>query len=68
MTLIRAVAREVLGLFVDDGLFAASLLVWIGTVWLLLPRLGVPPTWTPWLLFGGLVAILLESTIRRAGR
>ena len=68
MTLIRAVARQVLGLFVDDGLFAASLLVWIGTVWLLLPRLGVPSIWTPWLLFGGLVAILLESTIRRAGR
>lgn len=68
MTLIRAIARKVFGLIVDDGLFAASLLVWIGAVWLLLPRLGVPPTWTPWLLFGGLVAILLESTVRRARR
>jgi hypothetical protein len=68
MTLIRTIAREILGLFVDDGLFAASLLLWIGAVWLLLPHLGVPAAWTPYLLFAGLGAILLESAVRRAKR
>ena len=65
MTLIRTIAREIFGLFVDDGLFAVSLLVWIGAVWLLLPPLGVPSAWSPFLLFGGLAAILLESAVRR---
>lgn len=68
MPLLKTIAREIYRLFVDDGSFAASLLVWIGAVWLLLPRLGVPSAWSPCLLFGGLAAILLESAVRRARR
>jgi hypothetical protein len=64
---IQTIWNEFIGLFVDDGSFAAALLAWLGACWLLLPRLGLPSAWTPMFLFAGLVLILAESTVRRSG-
>jgi hypothetical protein len=68
MRWIRTVASEVFGLFVDDGSFAVAILVWLGLCWLLLPRIGVPPSVMGPVLFVGLAAILVESAARRARR
>ena len=67
MRRIGFVLRELFGLFADDGRFALSIVVWIGIVWLVLPRLGLGRAWEGVALFAGLAAILLESTRRRAG-
>ncbi len=61
-----AVAREVFGLFVDDGSFAAAILGWLLLVGLCLPRLGIAAGWEGLTLAGGLVSILVESATRRA--
>ena len=68
MSWIKAVLHELLGLFVDDGAFAAAIVAWLLVVWLILPRLGVGPGWSGGMLVAGLVLILLESTARRARR
>jgi len=44
---IQTIWNEFIGLFVDDGSFAAALLAWLGACWLLLPRLGLPSAWSP---------------------
>ena len=67
MNSLKAVADELIGLFVDDGSLAALVLVWLGVCWLLLPRLGFPSPVPPALLFVGLALILSESVVRRAG-
>jgi hypothetical protein len=68
MRLIRTVADEVFGLFVDDGSFAVAILVWLLLVWLAVSRAGVGPGWGAIALFLGLAAILVESVTRRARR
>jgi hypothetical protein len=61
----RSIARELLGLFVDDGSFALAILVWLAVVWLLIRPLQLPiPAGI--LLFLGLAAILVESVTRFA--
>lgn len=62
----RTVCHEVFGLFVDDGSFAISIIVWLGIVWLLLPHLAVFSWWNGTILFAGLACILVESTLRYA--
>ena len=66
MTWLRNIVAELFGLFVDDGSFAVAILVWLGLLWLLLPRLPLDDTWRAVILFFGLAAILLESVMRRA--
>ena len=66
MNLLRTVAAEAWGLFVDDGPFAVAILLWLALCWALLPRLGLPIPWPPLMLFAGLGAILVWSAIRRA--
>ena len=64
MSQLRAVAREIWGLFIDDGWFAAAVLVWLGVFRLglaQLPGAGV-------VLFSGLALILLVSAVRFARR
>ena len=68
MRWIRAVADEVFGLFVDDGSFAVTIIVWLLLVWLAVSRLGVGSGWAAAGLFLGLAAILVESVVRRARR
>lgn len=65
---LRTVAREVYGLFVDDGSFAAAIVSWIGILWLVLPRMGVPSRVSALVLVLGLAALLVESTLRFARR
>lgn len=67
MTLLGRVAREIWGLFVDDGSLAVAILVLVAAL-AILRRAGVLGGWAcGWLLFLGLLAILLEN-VRRAAR
>ena len=68
MTWLTTILREIFGLFVDDGAFAVTILVWLAVVALVPPRLGLDPSWTAVLLFAGLAVILIESATRRARR
>ena len=65
---INTIVRETFGLFVEDGSFAAAILIWVAAVWLLLPRLGLSAHGQAVVLFAGLALILLESASRRARR
>jgi hypothetical protein len=67
MRVLRAIWDEVLGLFVDDGSLAAAILVVVGMVALLRKFDVIAPPLGGGMLFGGLVAILLEN-IRRGAR
>ena len=66
MTWLSTIWSEFIGLFVDDGSFAAAILAWLAFCWLVLPRLGLAPAWQPAILFVGLALILVESALRRA--
>ena len=66
MNALKAMLREMFGLFVDDGSLAIAVLVWLALLWLLLPQLPVSALWHGVILFAGLLAILLESALRRA--
>ncbi len=72
MNWLRTIAREIFGLFVDDGSFALLILLWLGLIALLLPYLAWMPIWTlKWrgaILFLGLAAILMGSALRYARR
>ena len=68
MRWMRTVAREVLGLFVDDGSFAFAILIWLTLMWFGLPRLQAFVRWRGVILFAGLGLILIESTVRTAKR
>jgi hypothetical protein len=57
--------QEVYGLFVEDGSYAVSILVWLGIAALVFPHL--PGGWRGPLLFLGLVLVLLEN-VRRTAR
>ena len=66
MKWLRSVVREVWGLFVDDGSFAAAIVVWLALAVLVLPR--VAAGWAGPVWFVGLAAILIESVLRAARR
>ena len=68
MRWLKAVISEVFGLFVDDGRFSLAIIVWVGAVWLVLPRLNILPAWNGVILFVGLAVILVESALHRARR
>ena len=65
MPWIRAVIKETWGLFVDDGVFALSIVGWLAAA-SVLPKLSLPPAWNCLMLFGGLASILLRSALARA--
>lgn len=67
MKVIRTVAREIFGLFVDDGSFAVLILAWIAITWLMAFKLLANPECGGLILFCGLGLILLGSTARRSG-
>jgi hypothetical protein len=68
MRWIQSVAREVVGLFVDDGSFAGAILAWIMVCITLLPRVAAGARWAGLALFAGLAAILIESVLRFSRR
>ncbi len=67
MNWLRGIGSELLGLFVDDGWFALSVIIWVIACGLALPRLSLPSALPPIILFIGLALILARSALRRAG-
>ncbi|MDG4893293.1 MAG: hypothetical protein EOR72_11900 [Mesorhizobium sp.] len=65
--MIRLVFKGLVGMFVDDGNLALLALILIALVTAAVKVLGLPPLVGGFLLLGGCLAILLEST-RRAAR
>jgi hypothetical protein len=61
---VRSVLRELWGLFVDDGSFAAAITVWVGFVLLILRRFVGFQTWGGLVLVGGLAVLLVENVLR----
>lgn len=66
MTWLKAIVREVFGLFVDDGYLAIATLAWLVAAWLAV-RAG-HGDWQGWCLFAGLAAILVASVLRATRR
>jgi hypothetical protein len=64
---LRTIALELYGLFVDDGLFAAAILLWLALT-LIAAHTTLSPRWRALALIAGLAAILIESLIRASGR
>ncbi|MBZ9669879.1 hypothetical protein FJ970_03040 [Mesorhizobium sp. B2-1-8] len=67
MNVIRLVAREFFGMFVDDGNLALLALVLVAAVTAAVKLLALPPLVGGALLLVGCLAILLQS-VRRAAR
>lgn len=68
MKLVMTAARELFGLFVDDGSLAVALVAWI---LVLHAASRFWPSLDPWgaaILLLGCVAILIENTLRAAKR
>lgn len=67
MNAFKTIARELLGLVVDDVGFAVTIVGWIALAWLLFAYVIPLSPWGAVLFFTGLAAILLESVARRSG-
>ena len=65
MKVLQTILSELIGLLVDDWVFAGSILVWIGLFALLRPLLGL---WAGPILFAGLAALALVFVVRKARR
>lgn len=57
-----------LRVFVEDGRYAITIVVWLTLAWRVLPALALGDLWSVAALFAGLLAILLESVLRGARR
>jgi hypothetical protein len=66
MPWLKAIFRELFGLFVDDDSFALTIIVWLGIGRWVLPRLAMTTACAGVILFAGLAVILSENTWRRA--
>ena len=67
MSALATAAREIWGLFVDDGKLAIGLVVWCAIAGLIFPRLPMTPEADALLLAFGCIAILI-ATVLAAGR
>lgn len=67
MNVFVTAIKEVYGLFVEDGSYAASILIWLLVAALVLPHaaLGI---WRAPLLCAGLLFLLVENVLRSARR
>ena len=68
MRWLRTIAREVYGLFVDDGSFAIAIVVWLVALKVLVLYTNLASHWSGFLLFAGLAAILVQSALRASRR
>jgi hypothetical protein len=68
MSWLKTIILEIYGLFVDDGTYAVAIVAWLAIAALVLPRLDIPASADALILFAGLLLILFESTLRRAGK
>jgi hypothetical protein len=64
---LKHIVSEVVGLFVDDAAFAASIVIWIAIVGLAAWALPAARVWLGPTLFAGLAAILAVGVARRRG-
>ncbi len=64
---LAGIGQEIFGLFVDDGRYAATILIWLLLAGVLLPRV-LSGGWGGVVLFAGLAAILVQSAARRSRR
>jgi hypothetical protein len=64
--MIRRIFGEIFGLFVDDGRFVLAQLGWLVVAGAAVYADAIPAAWSGFLLFAGLAAILVWSTLRRA--
>jgi hypothetical protein len=62
------IVRHLLGLFVDDGVFALAILVWVAVAALLSLSGNLTPIWRGPLLFAGLACLLGVACLRTASR
>jgi hypothetical protein len=67
MNVIRLIAKEFFGMFVDDGSLALLALILVAAVTAAVKLLALPPLLGGALLLVGCLAILLQS-VRRAAR
>ena len=63
---VQSIVREVWGLFVDDGSFAAAIVVWLAVVLLGIRRTAWGVEWGGVALLAGLALILIENVLRHA--
>jgi hypothetical protein len=68
MNFIRIAAKELFGLFVDDGSLALGILIWIGVAAALRWRAVVSPGLCGALMIAGLMALLVENVWRTSRR
>ena len=68
MRWLKSIAREVIGLFVEDGSFAVAILAWLALAVVVLPRAGLATRVAGPVLFAGLAAILVASVLRYSRR
>lgn len=68
MKWLKSILREIFGLFVDDGIFALAILLWLAVVRWATPHLNIPAGITGVILFAGLALILAESATRYSRR
>ncbi len=68
MRWLKSIVREVFGLFVEDGSFAAAILAWVLVGGFVLPRIASAARWSVPALFSGLALILIESVLRFSRR
>ena len=67
MNWLRQAARELWGLFVEDGSLAVAILLWVGLTAFVLAAL-LPASWKGPVVFAGLAIILVENVLRTAKR
>ena len=68
ITGLTAAVQEIYGLFVEDGSYAAGIIVWLLVAALALPRFSALGEWRAPLMFAGLVFIVVENVLRTARR
>jgi len=64
MSLVRTILGELWGLFVDDGLLALGLVLWVVLAAVLVPILGLEMAGGP-VLFLGAAGVFTVSLLRR---
>jgi hypothetical protein len=65
MSWLRTIAEEFVGLFVDDGWLAVAIIAWIVLGWIAGHMLA-PAGWMAPVFALGLIAIVIDSALRRA--
>ena len=68
MTVIRAAIAELIGMFIDDGRLALTLVALIAIVTLLVKLAGIGGLAGGLLLLAGAIGLLIESVYRDARR